>query len=304
MEKINLLNDVAFKILLGQKGRERALGFFINAFLFNKGEEPVKDIEILNEVQLTRENVRDKLGILDVRARSLDGQRVINIEIQLKDSDNMFNRSTFYGSKLLTEQTVIQRGDNYEDMARVLTINLLGYREPTFLGEHFHRRYALVDLETGKDIRDNVLMHFIELPKFRKLRKFDLDNPLHQWLLYIDEKTDDTLKSEVIHMNEGIRLTAEATAKMEASPEEMELYRLREKYERDTRSSQIYFHRKGRQEGLVEGREEGRKKGHEETLAFVVKNMMKSGFSFEEAITLSGATPEQQLQLQYLSNSE
>ena len=101
-------------------------------------------------------------------------------------------------------------------------------------------------------------------------------------------------------MNEGIRLTAEAAAQMEATPEEMELYRLREKYERDTRSSQIYFHRKGRQEGL----DEGRKKGHEETLASVIKNMMKSGFSFDEAIVFSGATSEEQLKLQHLSDAE
>jgi len=246
---LNRLNDFVVKKIIGTSGQEEALEGFINAVLAEHGDEPIKDPVILNDVTLTPENINDKLGILDILAKSADGKHLVNIEIQLENSDDIITRSAFYHSRVKTGGESLQAGKSYGTMPKVLAINLLNYNDKRFYPDQYHTRIINVDANHRDLVFDFSENHFIELPKFRKLADKDLDNALHRWLLYLDSKTDPKLKEEIIAMDSSIRVAEAAAQKIAATPEELELYRLREKYERDRISSEIYLREQGMEEG-------------------------------------------------------
>ena len=102
MRKVKPLNDFIFKKIFGEKGNEDILISFINAILKRTNKEPIIEIEIIDNKQLTKEVINDKTGIIDVRARTAKGENV-DIEVQLTDQGNMDKRTLFYWGKMYLE---------------------------------------------------------------------------------------------------------------------------------------------------------------------------------------------------------
>ena len=102
MRKVKPLNDFIFKKIFGEKGNEDILISFINAVLKRNNKEPIIEIEIIDNKQLTKEVINDKTGIIDVRARTAKGENV-DIEVQLTDQGNMDKRTLFYWGKMYLE---------------------------------------------------------------------------------------------------------------------------------------------------------------------------------------------------------
>lgn len=102
MRKVKPLNDFIFKKIFGEKGNEDILISFINAVLKRTNKEPIIEIEIIDNKQLTKEVINDKTGIIDVRARTAKGENV-DIEVQLTDQGNMDKRILFYWGKMYLE---------------------------------------------------------------------------------------------------------------------------------------------------------------------------------------------------------
>jgi len=242
--KLKLLNDFVIKKIIGTKGQEKALEGFINAVLADNGKEPIKDPVILNDVALTKENINGKLGILDILAKSMDDKYLINIEIQLQETDDMINRSGFYHSKLRSGVEALKAGESYRQLPKVVAINLLDYEDKRLHPEEYHTRIINVDAKHHELVFDFSEHHFLELPKFRRFKDKDMDNPLHRWLMYLDPNCSEARKEELVNMDPSIRVAEQAAQKIMATPEELELYRLREKYERDQASSAIYLEEK------------------------------------------------------------
>ena len=163
MERLKPLNDFIFKKLFGEKGDEPVLIAFLNAVLKKTRKEEIKEIVIKDNKELTKELINDKTGRIDVRATTVKGEE-IDIEVQIKDQNNMDKRTLFYWSKLYLEG--IKKGGDYKELNKVITINLLDfeyletkqYHSSFHLWEDEQKDYMLTDL---------VEIHFIELPKFR-----------------------------------------------------------------------------------------------------------------------------------------
>ena len=102
MRKVKPLNDFIFKKIFGEKGNEDILISFINAVLKRTNKEPIIEIEIIDNKQLTKEVINDKTSIIDVRARTAKGENV-DIEVQLTDQGNMDKRTLFYWGKMYLE---------------------------------------------------------------------------------------------------------------------------------------------------------------------------------------------------------
>jgi predicted transposase/invertase (TIGR01784 family) len=87
----------------------------------------------------------------------------------------------------------------------VVGINLISFE----LGpvEDFHTSYRLWE-DRHKDVllTDVCEIHFLDMVKFRRAGKHDLENPLDRWLVYFDERSPETLIEEVINMDSAIRL--------------------------------------------------------------------------------------------------
>ena len=246
--KYNLKNDVIFQSFFARKGNEEFLIDFLNALL-NKN---IKKIKIRSEVNLEKLSLEEKGGRLDLQAKLEDGT-IISIEMQLRNEYNIEERTTFYSSKVISQET--ERGTDYEDINQVIMINILGYNflkvedyiSKTAIVLYNHREYEVL---TG------IKWYFIELPKFRKAKP-DMNNKVDQWLAFIDdynkeaikvaEEKNKTLKRARIEMN---YLTGDAEVRR--------LAELRDKWERDRVSAINYATRKGEVKGEKKGVKEGK----------------------------------------------
>ena len=63
MRKVKPLNDFIFKKIFGEKGNEDILISFINAVLKRTNKEPIIEIEIIDNKQLTKEVINDKTSL-------------------------------------------------------------------------------------------------------------------------------------------------------------------------------------------------------------------------------------------------
>jgi hypothetical protein len=114
-------NDFVFKSIFGDEKNKDILSAFLSAVMGIKKVE-LEDLQLVN-LELQREFLEDKLGILDVRVKLKDGTD-IDIEIQLSYTKYMAERSLYYWSKMYTSN--IKKGDIYSKLGKVVTINKYG----------------------------------------------------------------------------------------------------------------------------------------------------------------------------------
>lgn len=77
MQKLKLTNDFVFKKLFGQKGNESILKNLLEVVL----KIDIEKIEVKAEVELEKNRIEDKTGVLDIVA-TVDNNTIIDIEMQ------------------------------------------------------------------------------------------------------------------------------------------------------------------------------------------------------------------------------
>ena len=245
-KKLNLKNDVVFKAFFSRKGNEKFLIDFLEALLKIK----IKEIQIREEVNLEQLAVYEKGGRLDLQA-VLDSGVIVNIELQLRNEYNIEQRTTYYSSKVISRET--ERGADYEDIKKVIMINILNYNILNF-SEYISETSIVLDKHREYEVLKGIKWYFIELPKFRKSNP-DMNEKLNQWLALIDdsdrgmikvaEEKNETLKKARVEMN---YLTGDEEVRR--------LAELREKWEMDRVSAINYAERKGEERGKKLGKKE------------------------------------------------
>ena len=245
MERLKPLNDFIFKKLFGEKGDEPVLIAFLNAVLKKTRKEEIKEIVIKDNKELTKELINDKTGRIDVRATTVKGEE-IDIEVQIKDQNNMDKRTLFYWSKLYLEG--IKKGGDYKELNKVITINLLDfeyletkqYHSSFHLWEDEQKDYMLTDL---------VEIHFIELPKFRALQNKDFkESSLQRWLAFLEKDINKNMLEELMNMEPAIKMAEEKLDYLSSDPYTIELYKARE----DSEHEKANFYRSGRDDEKLE----------------------------------------------------
>lgn len=230
MERLKPINDFIFKKLFGDKGDEPMLISFLNAVLKKTHKDQITTITIQDNKELTQELINDKTGRIDVRATTKRGEE-IDIEVQVANQNNMDKRTLFYWSKLYLEG--IKKGDDYKKFSKVITINLLDFE---FLDiSHYHSSFHLWEDEQ-KDfmLTDLVEIHFIELPKFRKMQdKNYKDNPLQRWLAFLETDISMTMLEELMQMEPAIKMAEEKLDFLSSDPYTIEIYKARENSEHE-----------------------------------------------------------------------
>lgn len=91
---VNLRVDFAFKQLFGVQGQEELLISFLNAILPESLSTSIVSLKIENP-HLHKEYEEDKLSILAI----LNDGTKINIEIQLRNTQEILRRTLYYWSK-------------------------------------------------------------------------------------------------------------------------------------------------------------------------------------------------------------
>ena len=270
MRKVKPLNDFIFKKVFGEKGNEDILISFINAVLKRTQQEPIVEVEIVDNKQLTKELILDKTGIIDVRAKTSKGEN-IDIEVQLTDQGNMDKRTLFYWGKMYLEN--IKQGQDYTSLEKVITINILDFE---FLGtENYQSSFHLwEDIEKDYMLTDVVEIHFLELPKFRKKKNKDYrENDIERWLMFLEKDISETTLKELMSLDMAIEKAEQKIEYLSSDEDAMRIY-----YERE-RS----LHERA---NMISSAEE--RKAIE-----IAKNLLNMNISVEQIVLATGLTEEE-----------
>lgn len=273
-KKLPLTSDIVFKRVFSKEGNEDILKALLEAIL----EIPIRDVVVKNP-ELPRNLYESKAGILDVKVE-IDKDIICNIEMQVKDLKNMDKRSTYYMSRILSDE--LKKNEKYTEVKNTIVINLLNFEFYKRNSYHSiaHMKFektkenAFIDL--GYQNEDEIAtqdleMHFIEIPKFVK-KNPEVNTKLEQWLWLIagrEEKLEMAKKE-----NKEIKKAMDIIDEMSMDEKEWELYQ--------SRKMAIMDYNTGIYEAKEEGKEEGLKEGERKKQIEIAKELLKLGMNIED----------------------
>ena len=277
-EKLNRLNDVFFKYLLGDIKKKSLTLSFINGILNRTDENRFIDLDFLDK-ELTPIIQEGKVSVLDIRARMNDGTQV-NIEVQVCKDPDMTKRSLYYWSKMYSGE--LHEGEPYSKLVQAISINLMDFNAfPAYTT--CHHSYHIYNDETHDRLLDDLELHFIELEKIRigdirKLRKSE------QWIAYFSNQCSDE-EREVLAMSEpAIKEAMKCEMYFTKNEKLRRQYEIQEKARRDYISLMDNLknsHQRGVEEGikqgLKQGIEQGLKQGIEQGIEQGIQQGMQQG---------------------------
>ena len=267
MKNLNLTNDFVFKKVFGKKGNESILKDLLEAILKIK----IKKIELQTEIELERELIDDKTGVLDIEA-TIDDNTIIDIEMQMRNQYNMKERSLFYWAGLY--YTALKKKGEYKENKRVITINIVNF--DMFKEGPYHEKIELRREYKNILLTNKLEIHLIQLSKFLKEGQEEKDKKMWQWLTFICNKNRKEVE-RVMKENKEIEKANEELEYLTGDDAVRRIAFLREKAERDYISN------------MSGAREEGAKKAKIE----IAKAMLAEGMEKEKIIKITGLTEEE-----------
>ena len=267
MKNLNLTNDFVFKKVFGKKGNESILKDLLEAILKIK----IKKIELQTEVELERELIDDKTGVLDIEA-TIDDNTIIDIEMQMRNQYNMKERSLFYWAGLY--YAALKKKGEYKENKIVITINIVNF--DMFKEGPYHEKIELRREYKNILLTNKLEIHFIQLSKFLKEGQEEKDKKMWQWLTFICNKNRKEVE-RVMKENKEIEKANEELEYLTGDDAVRRIAFLREKAERDYISN------------MSGAREEGAKKAKIE----IAKAMLAEGMEKEKIIKITGLTEEE-----------
>lgn len=186
--------------------------------------ETIEKTELL-PTHLQRDYADDKLGILDVHVRMMDGSR-IDMEMQVKDYEFWDERALFYLSRMFSGQ--LKSGEDYENLKKCIHVSILDFI-------HFpedkrcYRTLCFCDKKTGKLYSDKMEIQVLELKKLpKKTRKGE---EIVNWMRFFNGKSKEDFRrmaKESIFLEEAYetlqRMSADDIKRLEYEAREKALW--------------------------------------------------------------------------------
>ena len=165
----------------------------------------------------------------------------------------MIQRSLYYWSKLYEEQ--LGDGYRYDKLCRTVCINTFDFKY--LKNDRFHNGYRLKEIEINEELTDIEEIHFIEIPKLKKLNsEEEVVDMLEAWVEFLrDPESEVVRKLEM--SNSEIREAKDKLYRLSMDEKERELYFLREKSIKDEISAIANAEEKGIQIGIEQGIQQG-----------------------------------------------
>lgn len=236
--------DFVFKRIFGNEKHPNILISFLNAVI--KPTDLIKSVQIKN-TDIEKEHIEDKYSRLDIKALTNNGEH-INIEIQVKNEYNMIKRSLYYWSKMFENQIV--KGDDYDTLSRTICINILDFKY--LKNNNFHNCYRLKEINTNEELTNTMELHFIEIPKLRKLDNTDeISDMLEAWITFIQSPTSEVVNKLEMSSQE-IKEAKEELVRLSGDDKERERYQRRKESLLEQSSLLANAERKGIEKGKKE----------------------------------------------------
>jgi predicted transposase/invertase (TIGR01784 family) len=273
---LSSVNDFVFRKIFGEN-----LGI-LRDFLQSVLDLPFEEYQRLTvaDPNLERERVDDKLGILDVKVTTKSG-KMLDIEVQVKPQRAIWQRMTFYTSKMIVEQ--VKSGYQYEQINNVISILITDFvliRE----NDAYHNRFRLHDEKTGARFPNSIEIDVLELPKRRETD----GTPLGDWMRFFNARTEEEFM-EASQASPAIEQAWGVIKVLSGDERARALAEAREKARMDLDSLLGDARYEGRQEGRQEGLQEGRQEGKEE----VARNLLREKMPVETVVKLAGLSTDE-----------
>ncbi|GFZ32155.1 hypothetical protein CSC2_26810 [Clostridium zeae] len=179
----------------------------------------------------------------------------------------MINRTLFYWSRLYSSQ--IKRGENYKDLNKTITINILNFNYID--SNKYHTTYHLYEDDEKIMLSDILEIHFVELPKFLDEQP-KLNNSLNKWLAFLTKPEKEVM--EVVEMGEpAIKKAITVLDMLSRDPETVRLAELRMKKILDEKS-------------MIEGAKDERNKE-------IAKNALRKGADISFVMEITGLSEDE-----------
>ena len=290
MEKISPRVDLAFKKIFGVEENKDLLISLINAIVCQ--DDQVEDITLLNPYN--PKNFRqDKLSILDIKAKGIDGKR-FNIEIQISDEADYDKRALYYWAKLYTQQLKV--AEDYSKLSKAIGIHILNFTS-IVEAKNYHNVFHITEKENGFAYFKDLELHTIELNKFTEDASEELadivsktKNALDVWVAFLTRH--DLLKADRLPKeldNDTMKKALHVLDVLNFSEEERELYEDHLKWLRIEANTLKKATEKAREEALTEGISIGVEK--------TAINMLKQKLDDKLISSVTGLTLEEILKL-------
>lgn len=112
---LNPKNDYVFKRIFGYKGNEK----ITKALLENITGTKINQIEIIQDANLYKNLIGDKVGILDIKA-ILDNEIHTDIEMQIANNKSIIKRILFYWGKMYISN--LSTGEDYKKLKKTIIV--------------------------------------------------------------------------------------------------------------------------------------------------------------------------------------
>ena len=266
-ERISPRIDIAFKKIFGVEENKDLLISLINSIV-SQGDQ-VSDVVLLNPYNVQNFKT-DKLSILDIKAKGIDGKQ-FNIEIQITDEADYDKRALYYWGKLYTEQLKIS--EDYSKLNKTIGIHILNFTSISGT-EKYHHAFHLVDETTGLRYFKDIELHTIELNKFTKNSDDDLNSlvakikdALDVWIAFLtrNDLLDPTNLPKALD-NPGLKKALTVLGVMNFTTVEREAYEEHLKWFRIEANTLKKAEAKAEARGRAEGIEIGEARGEEKKL--------------------------------------
>ena len=289
MKEINRLNDLFVRYLIGTEGDEDILENIVNAVLNNAGFESVSNLEIINPYNLA-ENENLKESILDVKAKTKDGKKII-IEIQLVGNDNFIKRIFYYIAKNIVSE--LKESEDYINVSQMISISFINFNlnmgtENDIKKEH--KCFILSDINNPNLKLEAVQIHFVEIKRFTDILENisvnDYNN--NKLLSWIDFFTTNDLERDINKLMGGNNIMSKVVDKYKrfiADEKEMSAYNERDAF--------LYGQAVMLQYEREEGRKEGREEGTREALILTARNMKNRNLDASLISDITGLSIEE-----------
>ncbi len=288
-EEAPLLDDYIFKRTFTREGTKEILKDFLEAIL----DEKIFDLNVRNS-EIPKEILNEKASILDIRAEFNNGN-IVDIEMQVHDTQNIKERSTVYMSKNIATQ--VKKAEDYQNLTKSIVIFILNFN--LYNRNSYHQvahmkfekakesEYVYMGYDKEEEIANkNLEMHFIELPKFIK-KNPGVEGKLEQWLWLICGKEEKVKMAE--EKNDEIKKAVDLVEEMLADPEIRELYDARMM----ARFNYVTSMANAKRSGLEEGKKEGKEEGIKEERNKIARELKSLNMPEEDICRITGLTKEE-----------
>ena len=211
-----LINDYMFRAVF--QTSEEALKGLLSALLYIP-EEEILSCVICNPIILG-DAIDEKTCILDIRVL-LNGNKQINLEMQMGSVENWTDRSVFYLCRMFTD---MKKGLDYTQTKPSIHIGIM-MKSPVPEDAAFYNEYALKNRRTGYEFTGKIALHVLDLSCLEQVPKEERNSSLYYWACVFKAKTwkevlamaeqSESIKKAVVTLrelseDEKIRLQCEA----------------------------------------------------------------------------------------------